>query len=147
MTWNFKGKTGGEKAALVGAALSVLTAAGHIIYGLMYEQYADCMVPLCLLAGAALLGAYAIMHKSIANWLTLLGVLVGGFGWGLMIVNSYNVWADTWGNLQQYGRLWGDFNFFNSQGGPIPAVILIALGLAAVVCGVVSCFAGKEAVK
>ena len=71
-------------------------------------------------------------------------MIVAGFGLGLFVVNSFNVWADAWGNLQQYGSIVGEFNFFNSQGGPIPAVILIVLALAAEICGIISCFRGKE---
>ena len=134
-------------AALIGAVLAVIAAVGEIIYGSMYEQYSDFVVVLCLLGGAALLVTYAFVDKKIAEWSCLLGVAATGFGLGLFIANSFNVWADTWGNLQQYGSLTGAFNFFNSQGGPIPAVIIIVLVLISAVCGIISCFTGKETAK
>ena len=84
---------------------------------------------------------------AVLGWLNLLGVVAAGFGLGLFITNRYNVWADTWGNLNQYGSLTGAFSFFNSQGGPFPAAALIVLGLAASICGVISCFGGKENAK
>ena len=127
MKLTVKGKGVSATIALAGAALAVVAAVGEIIYGAAYEQYADFVVVLCLLAGAVLLGVIAI-----------------GFGMGLFLTNSFNVWADTWGNLQQYGSIVGAFNFFNSQGGPIPAVALIVVSLLAAVCGIISCFTGKK---
>ena len=147
MKQNGQKMSGSAKAALIGGCAAILAAVAEIIYGVKYEQYADYTVVLTLLAGGALMGAYALCTFRAADWFGLLGVITAGFGLGLFIVNSFNVWADTWGNIQQYGQLTGEFNFFNSQGGPIPAVILIALCLAAEVCGIISCFKGKEAVQ
>lgn len=140
-------KSFSAKIALIGAALAVVSSVGEVIYGMTYEQYSDFVVVLCLLGGAALWGAYAFIDNAVTEWFGLAGVGVAGFGFGLFITNSFNVWADTWGNIQQYGKLTGAFNFFNSQGGPIPAVLLIVLTLAALVCGIISCFTGKESVK
>jgi len=148
MKLTVKGKGISAGIALAGAVIAVASAIGSIIYGAAYEQYADFVVVLCLLAGAALLGVYALIDHPVTDWSCLLGVIAIGFGMGLFLTNSFNVWADTWGNLQQYGSIVGEFNFFNSQGGPIPAVVLIVLSLLAAVCGVISCFTGKkEAVK
>ncbi len=83
-------------------------------------------------------------NTKFTAWLNLLSVVFSGFGMGLFITNSYNVWADTWGNLTQYGSLTGAFSFFNSQGGPYPAVAIIVLGLLSVILGIVSCFGRKE---
>ena len=94
--------------------------------------------------GAVLLGVYAFIDHPVTDWSCLLGVIAIGFGMGLFLTNSFNVWAVTWGNLQQYGSIVGAFNFFNSQGGPIPAVALIVVSLLAAVCGVISCFTGKK---
>lgn len=142
-----KGKSFSAKAALIGAVLSVVTAVGSLIYGLAYEQYFDFVVILCLVLGGALLAAYALVDKDITEWASLLGVGVSGFGLGLFVANSYNVWADAFGNWLQYGSITGEFNFFNSEGGPIPAVALILLGLAACIFGIIACFNGKEAAK
>lgn len=140
-------KSGSAKLAAAGAVLAVVAAVGETIYGLAYAQYADFVVVLNYLLGAALLAAYAFTNSKLTYWLNLLGVVGTGFGLGLFITNSYNVWADTWGNLNQYGSLTGAFSFFNSQGGPFPAAALIVLGLAAAICGVISCFGGKESAK
>lgn len=141
------GKSFSAKVALIGAVLAVAAAVGEIIYGMTYEQYADFVVVLCLLGGAVLWGCYTFMDNKVTEWFGLLGVCVAGFGMGLFVANSFNVWADTWGNIQQYGNLTGAFNFFNSQGGPIPAVVIIVITLLAVVCGIISCFTGKESAK
>ncbi len=130
--------------ALVGAVLAVAAAIGNVIYGSTYEQYADYMVVLTLILGAVLLAGYAFMDNGVTEWFGLLGTLATGFGMGLFLVNSYNVWADVNGNLQQYGSFTGDFNFFNSQGGPYPALALILLALLAAICGILSCFKGKK---
>lgn len=147
MKLNLKEKGSSAKAAFVGSVLAVLCAVGNVIYGAMYEQYADFMVVLGLLAGAALLLGYVLADSRITDWFGLLGTVAIGFGMGLFLTNSYNVWADTWGNIQQYGSLVGAFNFFNSQGGPIPAAALLILALAAAVCAIISCFGGKETAK
>jgi hypothetical protein len=130
--------------ALIAAVLSVVTAIGEIIYGVKYSQYADYVVVLTYIVGGALFAAYALTNTKITEWFNLAGVVFSGFGLGLFITNSYNVWADTWGNLNQYGSLTGEFSFFNSQGGPFPAVALIVLGLVSVILGVVCCFGRKE---
>ena len=147
MKANMKEMSRGARLALIGGCLAVIAAIAEIFYGAKYEQYADFTVVLTLLIGGALMGIYALFYFRTADWFALFGVIVAGFGLGLFIVNSFNVWADTWGNLQQYGSVVGEFNFFNSQGGPIPAVILIVLALAAEICGIISCFKGKEAVQ
>jgi hypothetical protein len=142
-----KGKSFSAKVALIGAVMSAISAVGCLIYGLTYNQYFDFVVILCLLAGAGLLAVYALIDRDVTEWCSLLGVGASGFGLGLFIANSYNVWADTFGNILQYGSITGAFNFFNSQGGPIPAVILILLGLIAYIFGIIACFSGKEDVK
>lgn len=141
---DIKTKSASAKVALAGAVLAVVAAIAEIVYGAVYEQYADFVVVLCLLGGAALWAVYAFIDNNLTEWCGLLGEAVAGFGLGLFIVNIYNVLADTWGNLQQYGSLTGAFNFFNSQGGPIPPVAIIIIALAACICGIVCCFKGKE---
>lgn len=147
MKFSFKDMSAGARIALIGGCVAIIAAIVEIIYGAKYEQYADYTVVLTLLSGGALMGVYALCSFRTSDWFALFGVIVAGFGLGLFIVNSFNVWADAWGNLQQYGSLVGEFNFFNSQGGPIPAVVLIVLGLTAEVLGIISCFKGKEAVQ
>lgn len=147
MKLNLKEKGFSAKIVFIGGIIAVICAVGNIIYGAMYEQYADFVVVLSMLAGAALLGVYTFFDQWLINWFGLLGTVAIGFGTGLFLTNSYNVWADTWGNIQQYGSIVGEFNFFNSQGGPIPAAILLVLGLTAAVCAIISCFGGKETAK
>lgn len=147
MKLNLKEKGFSEKSAMLGGVIAVVCAVGNIVYGSMYEQYADFMVVLSLLAGAALLLGYVLIDNRLVNWFGLLGTVAIGFGVGLFLTNSYNVWADTWGNLQQYGSIVGEFSFFNSQGGPIPAAVLLLMGLTAAVCTIISCFGGKETAK
>ncbi len=130
--------------SLIGAVLSAVVAVCEIIYGAVYSQYADFVVVGTYLIGAALMAAYVFTNTKFTAWLNLLSVVFSGFGMGLFITNSYNVWADTWGNLTQYGSLTGAFSFFNSQGGPYPAVAIIVLGLLSVILGIVSCFGRKE---
>ncbi len=130
--------------SLIGAILSAVVAVCEIIYGAVYSQYADFVVVGTYLIGAALMAAYVFTNTKFTAWLNLLSVVFSGFGMGLFITNSYNVWADTWGNLTQYGSLTGAFSFFNSQGGPYPAVAIIVLGLLSVILGIVSCFGRKE---
>lgn len=142
---NLKGKGAGAKFALIGAVLALIAAIGCIIYGVMYSQYFDIVIILGYIVGAAVLVAYVMVDNAVIDWFNLVGVTIISFCMGLFITNSYNVWADTNGNLSQYGSLTGAFNFFGSEGGPIPAAILIVIGLLAVIFGIICCFKGKGA--
>ncbi len=144
MNFTLKDKSAGLVAALSAAVIAAITAVGCMIYYAMYSQYSDFMVIGSMIAGAVLLAAYTFSTCRIAYWSVLMGTLCVAFGLGLFIANSYNVWADANGNLTQYGQLFGDFHFFGSEGGPIFPAILIILGLSASICGIVSCFQGKE---
>ncbi len=141
---NFKAKGMGTIFALASAVLAIAAAIASIVYGATYEQYADYMVVLTLVLGAALMIVYAAIDNCITEWTNLLGTISTSFGMGLFLVNSLNVWEDVNGNLQQYGSLTGDFNFFNSQGGPYPAIAIIVICLVAAICGVISCFKAKK---
>lgn len=52
------------KLAVVGAVLAIVAAVGETIYGFVYAQYADFVVVLSYLLGAALLAAYACTNKN-----------------------------------------------------------------------------------
>lgn len=129
---------------VISAILAVVTAILAFIHGIIYKQYFDIAVILALLIGAALWVVSTIIDNKVTAWFGLLGELCSAFGIGLYITNSYNVWADTWGNISQNGVLFGTFNFFGSEGGPVLPVIIIVLGLGACICGIISCFKGKE---
>ena len=131
-----------SKASLIGAILSAVAAIVAGIHGMMYEQYFDVAVIAGLAVGAVLLVVNSFARIGVIG---LVGELSVAFGLGLFITNSYNVWADTWGNISQNGVLFGTFNFFGSEGGPVLPAIIILLGLVAGIFGIVSCFQGKEA--
>lgn len=134
-----------SKSALIGALLVVVVAVIAFVHGTMYSQYFDIAVIATLLVGAVLWLIYAVTNNGFTAWFGLLGELSAAFGLGLFLTNSYNVWADTWGNISQNGVLFGSFNFFGSEGGPVLPAIIIVLGLVACVCGVIACFGKKEA--
>lgn len=144
MKLSLKGKGASAVAAMVGAVLALAAAIGCVIYGSIYEQYSDYVVVICLVVGALLLAAYALIDNQVTDWFGLVSVVGVSAGLAFFVANSYNVWADTWGNILQYGSITGDYSFFNSQGGPIPALVLILLTLAAAICGVVCCFSRKQ---
>ncbi|MCD8326816.1 MAG: hypothetical protein LUC90_09115 [Lachnospiraceae bacterium] len=133
-----------SKLPVAGAAMAVIAAIGCIIYGNVYAQYADWAVVLTMLLGGCLLAVYALIPGCVTEWFSLLGTLCTAWGMGLFLVNSYNVWADVWDNLNMYGRLSGDFNFFSSEGGPIPVIVLFILALISVILGVISCFKSRK---
>lgn len=122
-------------AALAGAVLSAVAAVADLIYGLVYSEYFDSVVLLCLVASAVCLGLYAFMNKAATEFLNLLSVLALGFGLGLFFLNSYPVWADWWGHFDMYG----------SRGGVGPVISIIVVIVVAAICGIVSCFGRKEA--
>ncbi len=129
---------------LISAGFGLVTAIGCVIYGMVYAQYADWAVVLALVVGAVLMAVYTMFPNQVTDWFSLAGTLCMCWGLGLFIVNSYNIWADVNGNLQQYGSLFGDFNFFSSEGGPVPVIILAVLALAAIVTGIVVCFQNRK---
>ena len=122
-------------AALAGAVLSAVAAVADLIYGLVYSEYFDSVVLLCLVASTVCLGLYAFMNKAATEFLNLLSVLALGFGLGLFFLNSYPVWADWWGHFDMYG----------SRGGVGPVISIIVVIVVAAICGIVSCFSRKEA--
>lgn len=122
-------------AALAGTVLSAVAAVADLIYGLIYSEYFDSVVLLCLVASAVCLALYAVMNKVATEFLNLLAVLALGFSLGLFFLNSYPVWADWWGHFDMYG----------SRGGVGPVIAIIAITLVAAICGIVSCFGRKEA--
>lgn len=130
--------------AVIAALLAVVTAIVALIHGIIYDQYFDIAVILALLVGAALWVVSVVIENKVTAWFALLGELSSAFGLGLYITNSYNIWADTWGNISQNGVIFGTFNFFGSEGGPVMPLIVIVFGLAACICGIISCFKGKE---
>ncbi len=131
--------------SLISIGLSLIAGIGALIYGMRYAQYLDVAVILTLLAGG-ILGILALRIKpAAAGWLKLAATLCTAWGMGLFIVNSYNVWADAFGNLNMYGSLSGDFNFFSSEGGMVPPIILIVLMLLACIFGIIAVFGNRDA--
>lgn len=131
-------------STLIAALFAAVTAVLALIHGNTYSQYFDVTVILTLALGAVCWVIPAIIQNGVTAWFGLIGELFAAFGLGLYITNSYNVWADTWGNISQNGVLFGTFNFFGSEGGPVLPAIIIVVGLIACICGIISCFKGKE---
>lgn len=139
------GKTLSEKIAVIGAALTLIVLIIDVIYTAIYSQYADFAVVLFLLAAIASWVAYFLVNDHpVLEWLNLLGVLFCACALALFVANSLNVWQDAYGGLVQNGELFGTFNFFNSEGGPICPAIIILIILGANVCGIISCFTSKS---
>ncbi len=134
MKINVKEKSFSEKASLAGAGAALITAAAFCIYGAVYSQYADAGVAGFLLLGAAASLAYTFIDGTIADLGSLAGAFCVSFSMGLFFVNSYNVWADWYGN----------FHMYSSQGGIAPVIALLILYLVSIISNIVSCFAGKE---
>lgn len=135
MKLDLKGKSFSARAGLAGAVAAAVAFAGFCIYGALYNEYFDLIVAGCLLLGALCAGAYAMLENKFVELLNLAAVFFLCFAVGLFGLNSYEVWADWYGNFDMYG----------SRGGVVPVIVLIALFLIAILCDIVSCFTVKRA--
>lgn len=132
---NLKEKSFSAIISLAGASVSIIALIGFCIYGAIYHEYFDFVVMGCLLLGAVGAGTYALIDHPVTEILNVFAVFFVSFGMGLFGLNSYNVWADWWGNFTMYG----------SRGGLVPVIILFICYFLAIICNIVSCFTRKEA--
>ena len=134
MKISLKGKGFSALAGMAGAVIALVGLVAFCIYGAMYAQYADVAVGIFLLLGAACSVCYALIDVRITEILPVAATFCVSFALGLFIVNSYNVWAD-WN---------GGANFFGSEGGVTPVIILAVIDIIAVLCNILSAFTGKK---
>lgn len=138
------GKTLSAIMALIAAGLSLVVIILDAIYTSLYTQYVDDMVIWFLIFAMIFWIVYFLAKDNqILNWFGFIGLLFGGLALALFLTNSINVWQDVGGSLIQNGELFGTFNFFNSEGGPIFPAIIIILFLITEICGIISCFTSK----
>ncbi len=134
MKFNLKEKSFSALAALAGAVIALIGMIAFCIYGAAYAQYADVGVAGFLLLGAVASACYAFVDMKITELGSFVGTFCVSFAMGLFVINSYNVWADWYGN----------FDMYNSEGGVVKVILLLVLYLAAIICNIVSCFTRKE---
>jgi len=138
------GKTLSAIMSIVAAGLSLVLIILDAIYTGKYTQYQDSAVIWFLVIAIVFWVAYfLIKDNQITNWFCFIGVLFAGLALALFLANSINVWQDVGGSLIQNGELFGTFNFFNSEGGPIFPAIIIIIFIITEICGIISCFTGK----
>lgn len=135
MKFTWKGKSASAGLALIGAAVSTAALIGFCLYGAVYNEYFDLLIAGFLLLSAVGSAAYSQIDQKATELLNLASVFLTTFALGLFVLNSYEVWADWYGNFDMYG----------SRGGIVPVVILYVLFLAAIFCNMVSCFMRKDA--
>lgn len=126
-------KSVSAKISLVGALAALVSTVAFTIYGAVYSEYFDLAVLVCLLLGVLGCAAYAFVDGMLSEYLNLIAVVCLSFGVGLFFLNSYPVWADWYGNFTMYG----------SRGGIVPVIIIMALFLLSIICGIISCFSRK----
>ena len=134
MKISLKGKGFSALAGMAGAVIALVALIAFCIYGAMYAQYADIAVGIFLVLGILCSAGYALIDGRIAEILPVASTFCVSFALGLFIVNSYNVWAD-WN---------GGANFFGSEGGVVPVVILAVIDILAVLCNILSAFTAKK---
>ncbi|MGI6107449.1 MAG: hypothetical protein ACOX8B_05895 [Lachnospiraceae bacterium] len=120
--------------ALAACAVSCAAAVLFVIYGIQFHVYFDTFVLACDLVAAVSFFLYAREGGRWASWLNLLGTVLMSVGLGLFFLNSYPVWADWYGNFDMYG----------SQGGITRVIVQMAVVLAAILAGIVSCFGTRR---
>ena len=129
-----KGKSISAKLSLIAAALNLITLIAFVIYGTIYS-YMDSVVVLSLLLSTVCGGVYALVDRKTAEFLNLAQVILVSYGVGLLVLNSYPVWADRLNNITMYG----------ARGSLVPVVAVILLCFATAILGIASCFTRKEA--
>lgn len=122
------------KLSLIAAILGLVSFVAFLIYGAVYSVYADWAVALFLILGAACYLGYALLDNKFAELLPLIGVVLTGIGFNLFFLNSYNVWADWYGN----------FNMYGSEGGIAPVIVQMVLDLLTIIAGIIACFTSKQ---
>ncbi len=137
MKFTLKGKSFSALASLAGAVIAIIAMIAFCIYGAVYAQYEDAGVAIFLLLGALASLSYTFADTKITEFGSLVGTFCVSFAMGLFVVNSYNVWADWYGN----------FHMYNSEGGVVRVILLLILYIVAIICNIVSCFTkkGREA--
>ena len=119
---------------LIAAALGLVSFVAFVIYGAVYSSYADWGVALFLLLGALCSAGYVVFDAKWAEVLPLAGVVCTGIGMNVFFLNSYNVWADWYGN----------FNMYQSEGGITPVIVLLVIDLLTIVAGIAAGFTRKH---
>lgn len=127
-----KNKSMSAKLALYAAGVSVIIAVIFLIYGLV-NTYFDIVILLCEVLAAAGFALYAVKDSKWTEYLGLAAVVLLSYSTGLFFLNSYTVWADWYGH----------FNMYGSRGGIVPVIVQLALLLAAIILGILSCFQVK----
>jgi|GEM_PF-809320 len=145
MKLSLKDQGKGAKIAAIAGLAALLAGIGYLIYGIAFSQYQDAAIVICLLIAGAALCFYSVSKDKLSEYLPLLGVMLIGYAFAMIVILTYNVWQDVYGNFNMYGKLSGDYNFFNSQGGPVPAIILYVLTLVAMIMGAIACFKERKA--
>lgn len=82
-----KKKSFSEKAALIAAAVTMAALVGFIIYSVVYHEYFDAVVLLCLVLGVAGYAAHALVSHPIVQLLNAVSVFLISFGMGLFGLN------------------------------------------------------------
>ena len=119
------------KLSQFSALLGVVSLVAFCIYGAVF-QYFDLVVLLTIALGVVCMEGYVLSSARPAQLLNMFGVACYAYAVGLFFLNSYNVWADWYGNFTMYG----------SRGGIAPVVAIMVL-LVCCVTGIISCFTAK----
>lgn len=120
------------KLSQFSALLGVVSLVAFCIYGAVF-QYFDLVVLLTIALGVVCMEGYVLSSARPAQLLNMFGVACYAYAVGLFFLNSYNVWADWYGNFTMYG----------SRGGIAPVVSIMVLLLVCCVTGIISCFTAK----
>ncbi|HIR83789.1 MAG TPA: hypothetical protein IAA56_00445 [Candidatus Galloscillospira excrementavium] len=134
MTLSIKGRGASVKLSLAAAAVGLISLIAFLIYGAVYPVYADFGVGIFLLLGVLGYLAYAFFDLPVLDFAPLAAVFCTSFGMGLFALNAYPVLGDWYGN----------FNMYGSEGGIVPVIIILAITLVSIVCGIVTCFTRKQ---
>ena len=134
MNFSLKGKSASAKISLAAAAAALVSLVAFIIYGAKYSAYADFGVGLALLLGVLGYLAYVFFDYAVLDFAPFAAVFCSSFAMGLFAINAYPVLGDWYGN----------FNMYGSEGGITPVVIIMALTIVSILCGIVTCFTRKN---
>ena len=120
------------KLSQFSALLGLVSLVAFCIYAAVF-QYFDLVVLLTIALGVVCMEGYVLSSARAAQLLNMFGVACYAYAVGLFFLNSYNVWADWYGNFTMYG----------SRGGIAPVVAIMVLLLVCCIAGIISCFTAK----
>ena len=120
--------------SLVCAVLALAILAFYCVYAQINDYYDSVVCGCFILSAVCFLGYFLFNRIKALRFLNILAVFFLSFALCFFFLNSYPVWADELNGITMY----------NSRGGLVPVIGIMAATLICTVAGIVTCFMKPE---